>query len=304
VHTDWLGTRRVMTNLTGTATDTCTGLPFGDGINCVGTEWNFNRFTDYVHDSESNLEHTPSRQYSSTQGRFLSPDPSFASIDLANPQSINRYPYVGGNPINFTDPSGLQRVCTLVAGTGDEVSFCINIGPDMVDGQSLQDPFGAGSGGFGGSIGDIIGKILGGGGLAGNTVPGNCFLPGACPSLPIPSILDFLPHIPRPGCDPGPCSDGSPGALGNGFAQTSVCPLAPGEFGPPAPGCEGDAVKQENACSQRNFGVNYCALKVELCILGTNLGFGRRGDTNSCANDWILCMRAVQELTPDCKKPI
>ena len=148
-----------MTNLAGTAKDTCTGLPFGDGINCVGTEWNFNRFTDYVHDSESNLEHTPSRQYSSTQGRFLSPDPSFASIDLGNPQSINRYPYVGGNPVNFTDPLGLQRVCTLMAGTGDEVSFCINIGPDMVDGQSLQDPFGAGSGGFGGGIGDIIGRF-------------------------------------------------------------------------------------------------------------------------------------------------
>jgi hypothetical protein len=115
--------------------------------------------------------------------------------------------------------------------------------------------------------------------------------------------LDFLPHIPGPGCDPGPCSDGPPGALGNGFSQNSVCPLAPGEFGPPAPGCDGDAVKQEKACSKRNFGVNYCALKVQLCILGTNLGFGRR-DTNSCANDWILCMRAVQELTPDCKKPI
>ena len=58
VHTDWLGTRRVMTSLSGAPTDTCTGLPFGDGINCVGTEWNFNRFTDDVHDSESNLEHT------------------------------------------------------------------------------------------------------------------------------------------------------------------------------------------------------------------------------------------------------
>ena len=53
VHTDWLGTRRVMTSLTGGATDTCTGLPFGDAINCLGTEWNFNRFTDDVHDSES-----------------------------------------------------------------------------------------------------------------------------------------------------------------------------------------------------------------------------------------------------------
>jgi hypothetical protein len=64
-------------------------------------------------------------------------------------------------------------------------------------------------------LGDI-GRVLNGGGLAGNTVPGNCFLPGACPSLPIPSILDFLPHIPGPGCDFGPCGN-DPTAMGNGL---------------------------------------------------------------------------------------
>jgi len=41
----------------------------------VGPSGTSNRFTDYVHDPESNLEHTLFRQYSTTQGRFLSPDP-------------------------------------------------------------------------------------------------------------------------------------------------------------------------------------------------------------------------------------
>lgn len=203
LHNDWLGTRRVATDPTAAVKDTCTGLPFGDGINCIGTEVNFNRFTDYVHDPESNLEHTLFRQYSSTQGRFLSPDPYLGSMDLGNPQSINRYPYVFGNPINFTDPLGLEGVgdgaggpygasgCTLISGTGDEAFGC------------------AGFGGFNTGFGDFLSllhRVLNGGGLAGNTVPGNCFLPGACPSLPIPSILDFLPTLPARGCDPGPCS--------------------------------------------------------------------------------------------------
>jgi RHS repeat-associated protein len=212
VHTDWLGTRRVMTNLTGTGTDTCTGLPFGDGINCVGTEWNFNRFTDYVHDSESNLEHTPFRQYSSTQGRFLSPDPYIGSMDLGNPQSINRYPYVAGNPINFTDPLGLDvdPGCTLLSGMPDEAFGCSNGGYIV---------------GGGGDPLSLLRGILHGGGLAGNSVPGNCFLPGACPSLPIPSILDFLPHLPAPGCEFGPCSN-DPSGIGNGLLANGTAPLS------------------------------------------------------------------------------
>jgi len=195
LHTDWLGSRRVATGLTGAPTDTCTGLPFGDGINCVGTEWNFNRFTDYVHDSESNLEHSLFRQYSSTQGRYLTPDPYLASMDLANPQSINRYPYVIGNPVNFTDSLGLDLdddpdACTLLNGTEGEIFAC------------------PGGWAAGGKNGGLLGKILGalnGSGLAGSSVPGTCFLPGACPSLPIPSIWDFLPKMPQQGCDPGPC---------------------------------------------------------------------------------------------------
>ncbi|HEY6248359.1 MAG TPA: RHS repeat-associated core domain-containing protein, partial [Candidatus Angelobacter sp.] len=40
-------------------------------------------------------------------GRWLSPDPYAGSMDVANPQSLNRYSYAGNNPLNITDPSGL-----------------------------------------------------------------------------------------------------------------------------------------------------------------------------------------------------
>jgi RHS repeat-associated protein len=47
------------------------------------------------------------RNYSAEQSRWLTPDPYNGSYDLMNPQSLNRYMYVNGNPLGYTDPSGL-----------------------------------------------------------------------------------------------------------------------------------------------------------------------------------------------------
>ena len=61
-------------------------------------------------DSGSNTYHTLNREYSPTQGRWLTPDPSgLAAVDPSNPQTWNRYVYVTNNPISFTDPTGLVR---------------------------------------------------------------------------------------------------------------------------------------------------------------------------------------------------
>jgi RHS repeat-associated protein len=52
------------------------------------------------------------RHYDPTSGRWLSPDPAgSAAVDLTNPQSLNRYAYVGNNPTTLTDPSGLCPNC-------------------------------------------------------------------------------------------------------------------------------------------------------------------------------------------------
>src|SRR5579883_1501068 len=48
------------------------------------------------------------RQYSSAQGRWMSPDPYDGSYDLSSPQSLNRYSYALNNPLAFVDPSGLE----------------------------------------------------------------------------------------------------------------------------------------------------------------------------------------------------
>jgi RHS repeat-associated protein len=109
LHSDWLGTKRVMTSLNGVSSQTCTGFAFGDGVSCTGTNLGFNGFTDDIHDPETNLEHTLFRQFSGTQGRWLTPDPAgMSSMNTANPQSINRYAYVMNDPVNSVDPLGLE----------------------------------------------------------------------------------------------------------------------------------------------------------------------------------------------------
>ena len=69
------------------------------------------QFTGLEHDTnaEGGLEHTLFRKYSATQGRWLSPDPYMGSMDIGNPQSLNRYAYVGNDPVNWIDQNGLER---------------------------------------------------------------------------------------------------------------------------------------------------------------------------------------------------
>lgn len=62
-------------------------------------------------DDVSGLDHTWWRKYENIAGRWTSPDPYNGSMAIANPQSFNRYTYVQNDPVNFTDPSGLLRVC-------------------------------------------------------------------------------------------------------------------------------------------------------------------------------------------------
>lgn len=66
------------------------------------------RFTRYEKDIETDLDFAEARMYKNRHGRFTSPDPLLASASLDNPQTFNRYVYVGNNPVNLTDPSGLS----------------------------------------------------------------------------------------------------------------------------------------------------------------------------------------------------
>jgi len=104
---DWAGSRRVQTDYEGVVQQTCANLPYGDGEICEPTPSEF-LYAGLQRDSESGLDHAIYRQYSSTFGTWTTPDPYSGSYDWSNPQSLNRYAYVGGNPLAMTDPSGLD----------------------------------------------------------------------------------------------------------------------------------------------------------------------------------------------------
>lgn len=60
-------------------------------------------------DSES-LDYADQRYYGSRFGRFVSADPYLASGGAGDPGSWNRYAYVGGDPVNYGDPTGEVRI--------------------------------------------------------------------------------------------------------------------------------------------------------------------------------------------------
>ena len=80
----------------------------------VGSYINSKKFTGYERNWATNLDYAIARTFQHTRGRFTSPDPlGVGASDKANPQSLNRYTYVGNDSINFVDLSGLLAVICL-----------------------------------------------------------------------------------------------------------------------------------------------------------------------------------------------
>ena len=103
------------------------------------------KFTQKERDNETGLDYFLARYYSSSQGRFTSPDefsggpyelydfadnasenPTFYA-ELDNPQSLNKYQYTYNNPVNMTDPDGhcpdgvAGVVCSAVKTTASNI---------------------------------------------------------------------------------------------------------------------------------------------------------------------------------------
>jgi RHS repeat-associated protein len=65
------------------------------------------KYATYARDSATGLDYAVNRYYASIWGRFLSPDPQDGGY-TSEPQSLNLYGYVLGDPVNFNDPDGLD----------------------------------------------------------------------------------------------------------------------------------------------------------------------------------------------------
>ncbi len=109
-HQDWLGTERTRTTYNGTTEGTYASLPFGDGYSSSGSDQDPYHYAQLDYDSETATSHAQFRQDSTTQGRWMSPDPYSESYVFTNPQTFNRYVYALNNPLSLLDRLGLCPV--------------------------------------------------------------------------------------------------------------------------------------------------------------------------------------------------
>jgi RHS repeat-associated protein len=119
-HEDHLGSTRLLTGYPTPGVAECDDYyPFGELISCGGsTTYNTHKFTGKERDSESNLDNFEARYDSSTLGRFMSPDETFAGWDQHDPESLNRYSYVENNPLSAIDPDGHDVMVCVNNGNG------------------------------------------------------------------------------------------------------------------------------------------------------------------------------------------
>jgi RHS repeat-associated protein len=129
-HSDHLGSSRLATTPSRALYFDVAYAPYGEDYNNYGTT--DLAFTDENQDTAggtnqawtTNLYDFLMREYRTGQGRWTSPDPSgLGAVNPANPQTWNRYAYVAGNPLLFTDPLGLQL---MYCDTGDGNSFYLD----------------------------------------------------------------------------------------------------------------------------------------------------------------------------------
>jgi RHS repeat-associated protein len=129
VVTDRLGSVRA--NGTGT---TYRYYPFGEEYTATAAY----KFGTYYRDV-SGLDYAQHRYSSSIQGRFLTADP----YRPADPGGWNRYAYVGNDPVNFHDPSGLYWQGVATGCFVDVDGVCDPSAP--VDPCGVQAPYDVGS---------------------------------------------------------------------------------------------------------------------------------------------------------------
>jgi RHS repeat-associated protein len=113
VHTDHLGSGKMMTNMSGEVVYRGQFDPHGQMVYEWASDGQMNKnphkFTGYERDTGSDLDYAKARMYTRFRGRFMSPDPmGLGAADLSNPQSLNLYSYVGNDLVNFVDPTGMH----------------------------------------------------------------------------------------------------------------------------------------------------------------------------------------------------
>ena len=103
-HTDYLGSVRMISDISGAVVWQKRYAPFGGEEEQSGTIENTYQFTGKGWDEDAQLFYFNARWYDSDVGRFISEDPLWGNI--FDPQSLNRYRYARNNPFKLKDPYG------------------------------------------------------------------------------------------------------------------------------------------------------------------------------------------------------
>jgi RHS repeat-associated protein len=104
-HNDHLGTTKAVTDHTGLVLERWDHYPFGEEW-VSGLTGDRYRYTGHLRDQETGNDYAGARYYTNARGRWLSVDPLLG--DMSNPQRLNRYSYVGNDPVNIVDPDGRE----------------------------------------------------------------------------------------------------------------------------------------------------------------------------------------------------
>lgn len=108
---DHLKTASVITDAAGNIKAESDYYPWGGELQFSNNDSNHYKYGGHERDGETGLDYQRARYYSNGLGRFVSSDWSAVPVpvpyaDLSNPQTLNQYAYVGGNPASKTDPDG------------------------------------------------------------------------------------------------------------------------------------------------------------------------------------------------------
>jgi RHS repeat-associated protein len=153
---DGHGSVRFLTNSAGAITDTYDYDAFGNLINSTGSTPNVYLFAGEAYDAALGLYYNRARYLNTTTGRFWSMD-GYEGKDK-EPPSLHRYNYASGDPVDRSDPNGLQDFVSELG--AESIATELN-NMTSIQGQAIMDQIK-----YGGNAGlkslFITGAIVGG----------------------------------------------------------------------------------------------------------------------------------------------
>jgi RHS repeat-associated protein len=118
INTDPLNSVNIVSNASGTATQTYDYYPYGSSRVSTGTTPTLRQYLGQFYDASDSLNYLNARFYNSSTSQFESEDPTTRDNPttlLTDPQQLNFYSYGRDNPMTNSDPDG-KSTQTFIAG--------------------------------------------------------------------------------------------------------------------------------------------------------------------------------------------